>query len=354
MFYNLICRIYNNCMKLYDKYFDKLFYNWLFFTFFLVFLMIIVGGLTRLTNSGLSITEWELFRGILPPVTDQSWNNYFSLYKDIPQYKFVNNTITLNEFKIIFYWEYFHRILGRIIGLFFLIPFIFFYVTKTIDKRFVPSCFLILLLIILQGFVGWYMVKSGLVNNVTVSHYRLSLHLGIAFVIISLLFWNIINIKRESFKSFFGFGKFNYLFYFLVFIIFFQIILGAFVSGLDAGKIYQTWPLMNYSYFPEDIVVNSIIDLINFESHSLIQFYHRNVAYFITIYILFLGIFIFKMNLKKLIMPFLILLTILFIQIFLGIITLLSDLNIYLASGHQICSLLLILCAINLHYYQIK
>ena len=341
-------------MELYDKNFNKFFYNWLFFTFCLVFLMIILGGLTRLTNSGLSITEWELFKGILPPITSEGWNNYFSLYKNIPQYQLINNNMTLNEFKIIFYWEYSHRMLGRIIGLFFMIPLIFFYLIKKIEKRFIPSCFLILLLIILQGFIGWYMVESGLVNNTTVSHYRLSIHLGMAFIIISLLFWNIINIKKKTFKNFFSFKKINFIFYFLIFIIFIQVILGAFVSGLDAGRIYQTWPLMNNSYFPEDTSIQQIINLMDFENQSLIQFYHRNVAYFITIYILFLGLFIFKMNIKKLKKPFLMLLIILSLQIFLGITTLLSGLNIYLASGHQICSLLLILSAINLHYYQIK
>ena len=198
------------------------------------------------------------------------------------------------------------------------------------------------------------MVESGLVNNTTVSHYRLSIHLGMAFIIISLLFWNIINIKKKTFKNFFSFKKINFIFYFLIFIIFIQVILGAFVSGLDAGRIYQTWPLMNNSYFPEDTSIQQIINLMDFENQSLIQFYHRNVAYFITIYILFLGLFIFKMNIKKLKKPFLMLLIILSLQIFLGITTLLSGLNIYLASGHQICSLLLILSAINLHYYQIK
>ena len=121
-------------MELYDKNFNKFFYNWLFFTFCLVFLMIILGGLTRLTNSGLSITEWELFKGILPPITSEGWNNYFSLYKNIPQYQLINNNMTLNEFKIIFYWEYSHRMLGRIIGLFFMIPLIFFYLIKKLKK----------------------------------------------------------------------------------------------------------------------------------------------------------------------------------------------------------------------------
>ena len=182
----------------------------------LVFSIIIVGGLTRLTNSGLSITEWELFTGILPPLSDNSWLLYFNDYKKIPQFKLINPNMTLNEFKIIFYWEYFHRILGRVIGLFFLIPFLFFYFTNKVEKKYLNLCFLVLLLIIIQGVVGWYMVKSGLVNNVTVSHYRLSMHLCGALIIISTIFWIIINTKFKTFKFFFNFQK-KYNIYYLNF-----------------------------------------------------------------------------------------------------------------------------------------
>tara|TARA_A100001015_G_C14839458_1_gene651893 strand:- start:32 stop:982 length:951 start_codon:yes stop_codon:yes gene_type:complete len=316
--------------------------------------MIAVGGLTRLTDSGLSITEWELFTGILPPLNNDAWEKYFSLYKEIPQYQLINNDMNIDEFKIIFYWEYFHRILGRLIGIFFLFPLIYFHFIGKINNKYISTCYLILLLIILQGVVGWYMVKSGLVNNITVSHYRLSLHLSIAFLIISMIFWMILNIQNNTFKKFLKYKKDNFFFNFLVFVIFVQIILGAFVSGLDAGKIYQTWPLMNQSYFPNDVVINSIKDYFNFNNHNLIQFYHRNIAYLITIFIFIIGFFIFKNDIKKLIKPFYFLSIILFLQIFLGVATLISGLNIYLASSHQICSLLLMLSAINLYYYQIN
>ena len=188
-------------MKSNDNITLKLFYNWLLITFIMVFLMVIVGGLTRLTNSGLSITEWELFKGILPPLNIDSWNKYFSLYKEIPQYYLVNSNMTLGEFKVIFYWEYFHRMLGRMIGLFFLLPLIYFVYKKKINQKYLNICYLILFLILIQGFVGWYMVESGLVNNITVSHYRLSLHLTIAFIIISLLFWNLLNIRKNTIKK---------------------------------------------------------------------------------------------------------------------------------------------------------
>ena len=341
-------------MSSYDKKIYKLFYYWLLFSFLMVFMIIIVGGLTRLTNSGLSITEWELFAGILPPLNEDTWNKYFSLYKEIPQYQLIYNNMALEEFKIIFYWEYFHRILGRLIGLFFLIPFIYFYFIKKINKKYLSSCFLILLLIILQGIIGWYMVKSGLINKISVSHYRLSLHLTVAFIIISIIFWNLLNLKKKTISNFFVNKKNNYFFYLLIILIFLQIILGAFVSGLDAGKIYQTWPLMDYTYFPSDVAINAVKDIFNFNNHGLIQFYHRNIAYLILFYILIIGFFIFKNNSRKLIRPFYFLFFFLILQIFLGILTLISGLNIYLASVHQICGLLLTLSVINLYYNYIN
>ena len=286
-------------MKSNDEKLNILFYYWLVTSLLLVGLIIVVGGLTRLTNSGLSITEWELFSGILPPLSNLTWNDYFNLYKEIPQYKLINLNMTLDEFKIIFYWEYAHRFLARFLGLFFIIPMIYFYLTKKIEIRYIKLCFIVSCLILLQGLVGWYMVKSGLVDNVTVSHYRLSLHLSIAFIIISLIFWNILNFKKKTLKNFFNNNTNSFFFYVLIFLVFSQIIFGAFVSGLDAGKIYQTWPLMNQTYFPNDVKINKFIHLINLNDQSLIQFYHRNIAYMIIIYILFLGIYIYtKKNLN--------------------------------------------------------
>tara|TARA_Y100001970_G_scaffold262126_1_gene345986 strand:+ start:11269 stop:12282 length:1014 start_codon:yes stop_codon:yes gene_type:complete len=333
---------------------NKLFYYWLTSSFVLVFLMVVVGGLTRLTDSGLSITEWELFSGIFPPLNKFEWDQYFALYKKIPQYKLLNYDMTLDEFKIIYYWEYFHRILGRIIGLFFLIPLILFYFTNKINKKYLSICTSIFILILIQGLVGWYMVKSGLTQNVSVSHYRLSLHLSIAFIIIGLIYWTIINVKKNTTISLLYKKRYNYFFYVLIFLVLTQIILGAFVSGLDAGKIYQTWPLMDLTFFPSDVKVSKTLDLFNFNNHSLVQFYHRNIAYFLTFYILALGFFILNKKIYNLYKPFLYLFIFLIIQILLGIFTLTSGLNIFLASAHQICSLLLMLSVINLYYYYLK
>ena len=339
---------------IHDKKINYLFFNWLTICLISVFLIILVGGLTRLTNSGLSITQWELFRGIMPPLNENTWNEYFELYKEIPQFKLINFNMNLAEFKIIFYWEYFHRILGRFIGIFFLIPLLYFHFTKKIKRDYILICYIIFFLIVVQGIIGWYMVKSGLVNDVTVSHYRLSLHLSTALIIISSIFWLIINIKNNTHKGFFNVAKKNIIFQILFFLILFQVVLGAFVSGLDAGKIYQTWPLMGQSFVPNDLILKNFNNFFDFTSHSLVQFYHRNLAYLITIYIFILGIYIYKKKIKKIYYSFNLMVFFLIIQIILGVLTLLSGLNIYLASAHQIGSVLLILGSINLYYSYIK
>ncbi len=337
-----------------EKKINTLFLYWLIISLILVFFLIIIGGLTRLTDSGLSITEWELFIGILPPMNENSWNLYFEEYKKIPQYELLNNNMSLEEFKFIFFWEYFHRILARIIGLFFLVPLIYFYLSKKIKNDYLKICFIVFVLILVQGIIGWYMVKSGLVNVTTVSHYRLSLHLSTAILIIANLFWLIKNVITNTNKIFFKISYQNLPFLFLIFIIFIQIIVGAFVSGLDAGKIYQTWPLMGSNYLPNDLSFYHLGSIFDFDNHSLVQFYHRNLAYFIILYILILSIHIYKKKLSKLFKPLKILLFFMSAQVILGIYTLISGLNIYLASLHQITSIFLIFSALNLYYFRAK
>ena len=337
-----------------EKKINNLFFNWLVASLILVLFIIVIGGLTRLTNSGLSITEWELIKGVLPPLNKDEWEIYFESYKMIPQYKLINSNMSLAEFKIIFYWEYFHRIIARILGIFFLIPLIYFFFSKKIKSEYMNICYLILSLIILQGVIGWYMVQSGLVNDVTVSHYRLSIHLTTAVIIISSIFWLLRNIKSNSNKKFFKISNKNTFFQVLIFLIFIQIIMGAFVSGLDAGQIYQTWPKMGYKFFPDDVILNNFIDLFNFNNHSLVQFYHRSLAYIIIIYTFLLAAYIFKNNLSDLYRPLKIVFFLIFIQITLGIYTLVSGLNIYIASAHQISSILLVFSALNLYYLRAK
>ena len=274
-----------------EKY-NKFFLNWIILLISLIGLMIIVGGLTRLTDSGLSITQWQLFSGIIPPITEEDWIYYFNLYKEIPEFKLQNYSMSIKEFKIIFWWEWIDRFLGRIIGLAIIIPLIFFSFKTNLSN--LKNLYIVFLLVCFQGFMGWYMVASGLVDRVDVSHFRLSAHLFIAFIIISSLTWFYLNLKTNSNKNFFinNSGFISIKFY--IFLIFLQIILGAFVSGLDAGKIYQTWPLMNGSYFPNDINLNNYKEFLNLNDRSVVQFIHRNVAYIIFFLIIFIGF-----NIKK-------------------------------------------------------
>ena len=315
---------------------------WLLLITFLVGLMIIVGGLTRLTDSGLSITRWDLFSGIIPPLSLNDWEKSFSLYKEIPEYKYLNSSMTLDQFKIIYWWEYIHRLLGRIVGLFYFLPLLYFTYKKAINKKSLISLYFIFILILFQGFIGWYMVQSGLVERTDVSHYRLALHLTLAFIIFILLFWNYL--KHRNQKTFISNKRLPlYLPAFFLFLILLQISLGAFVSGLDAGQIYQTWPLMNQSYFPDDSDLNVLFSMKALETPSVVQFMHRNMAYLSILLFVLIATIIYRNNnfiyLRKITVMILIFLL---LQIFLGILTILSGAQIILASMHQICSILLI------------
>ena len=333
---------------------NRLFSYWLNASLLLIIFIIIVGGLTRLTNSGLSITEWELFSGILPPLNKNDWIEYFNLYKAIPQFKFLYPNMTLPEFKIIFYWEYIHRILGRLIGLFFIIPFIYLLYKSLIKKKYLINFLLIFFLILLQGLIGWYMVQSGLINNTTVSHYRLSLHLTTAFIILTSLVWNYLNINSSRDKYFFKNLIELSLIRILLFLLFIQIIIGALVSGLDAGKIYQTWPLMGETFFPDDIILKKTKDLFDFNNHSWVQFLHRINAYLILIIALFIGYNIYQSKNLYILRYYLLLLSGIIIQSIIGILALISDLNVVIASLHQISSIFLIIASINFYYKSVN
>jgi len=316
--------------------------KWLLLITFLVGLMIFVGGLTRLTDSGLSITKWNLFSGILPPFSIEKWEKTFSLYKEIPEYYLKNSSMTLSEFKVIFWWEYAHRLLGRIIGIFYIVPLFYFTIKKKLKRNTLFSLYIILLLILLQGFVGWYMVVSGLTEKTDVSHYRLSLHLTLAFIIYIILFWNFLRYKYVNTSQSYSMLPKYILVFFLV-IILIQISIGALVSGLDAGQIYNSWPLMNSSYYPDDSNLRILFSPQAFEIPSVVQFIHRNIAYFIFIFYLFILYTIVKNDkLKNLKGIALLIFVLLFIQILLGIFTILSGTNIVLASLHQMGSIFLV------------
>ena len=319
--------------------------NWLIFMFISITIMIIVGGLTRLTDSGLSITQWEFFKGFVPPLSQSDWVRYFNLYKEIPEYRLQNYNMTMQEFKIIFWWEWAHRFLGRLIGVSFLIPMIYFSFKIKISK--LLNIYLIFVLICIQGFIGWYMVSSGLHTRIDVSHFRLSVHLLMAFLILSLIFWNFL--KTKEIKIFYN--KFNstmpLIFIILVFL---QIGIGAFVSGMDAGKIYNTWPLMGKTYFPDDNNFVNLFNLAAFSDPSIVQFIHRNLAYIIGIFYLFMFYKIYKEKIYELYKSINYLGFFILLQILLGILTLLNGAQIYLAAMHQLSSVFLISSCLYLFY----
>ena len=314
---------------------------WLIGMFIMISIMIVVGGLTRLTDSGLSITEWQLFSGLLPPMKQNDWIIYFNLYKEIPEFKLQNFNMTLQEFKIIFWWEWAHRFLGRVIGLCFLIPLVYFSFKIKISK--ILDLYFIFLLICFQGFIGWYMVSSGLVDRVDVSHFRLSVHLLIAFLILSLIFWNYLKYQNYNQVS----NGLNSIipFIFLVLILT-QIVIGAFVSGLDAGKIYNSWPLMGNTYFPNDNNVKNLFKLSALSDPSLVQFIHRNLAYVIGLFYVMIIFKVYKNKLTKLYRSVNILGFFIILQIILGIFTIILGAQIYIAAVHQVSSIFLVTSSI--------
>ena len=310
---------------------------WLITLFSLIVLMVAVGGLTRLTDSGLSITAWELFTGILPPININEWNFYFTEYKKIPEYKNINYGMSLDEFKVIFYWEYAHRLLARFVGLFTLVPLIFFSIYFRDTKYYSNKYYWIFFLVCLQGFIGWYMVSSGLIENNDVSHFRLSIHLSLALFILCLIFWYILDIyKTKKFQNKIP----NLLLLFILKLIVLQIVLGAFLSGLDGGLIYNSWPDMNGSFFPNDVGYNDLINTQLFNNPSIVQFLHRSTAYLLLFFIIILNFIYFK---KKYDFKYILFFDVaILIQIFLGIITLISGVEIRYASLHQLGSILVL------------
>ena len=318
---------------------------WLISIFILVVIIITIGGLTRLTDSGLSITEWELFKGIFPPLNSYQWNFYFDEYKKIPEFKLINFDMTLDEFKVIYYWEYAHRLIARLIGLFSIIPLLIIYL-KYKDKFVNDLKYLSIFgLVCFQGFLGWFMVMSGLINNADVSHYRLASHLSVALIVLSLIFWFMLdNFKTNKFTTKINI---NFLNFFLIIIII-QIIMGAFLAGLNGGLLYNSWPDMNGNFIPDDIVKTDLYKADSLSNASIVQFYHRIIAYILMIFLIILNYFFYKKKIQsKSIVIFNI--SILF-QIILGILTLLTGVKIYYASLHQLGSVFVLTSFLFIYY----
>jgi len=327
---------------------------WLITTIFTLITLIIIGGITRLTESGLSITEWQPISGIFFPFSDLSWQKEFDKYKLIPEFIIENQSMSLVEFKVIYFWEWFHRSLARLLGLVFFIPCLYFWYKKKFSKRekiFLPF---ILLMGVTQAFVGWYMVQSGLVENTNVSQYRLATHLSIAFLILGGLF--LLYLLRSEKIVFLEnkptpFLKISSLI--LLILTFIQIILGAFMSGTRSGLSYNTWPLIDGEFIPDGLFSISVWYLNFFENPLTIHFDHRILAYILCVIIFIQFIYTHK---KFSSTPYksssLYLLAIMLYQVIVGIIAVIYQVPIIIGVLHQFGAVLLFLAALR-HFYLI-
>ena len=309
---------------------------WLFALCLMIVAMIFIGGVTRLTGSGLSMVEWRPFLGFLPPLTETEWTRVFELYKLSPEFKQINSWMEISDFKFIFFWEYFHRVWGRLIGLFILIPFLYFIVTKKLKNKILFRSSIILCLVCVQGLIGWWMVKSGLNEIATVSQYRLSVHLSMAFIILGISFWTALDLFEGAPKNLKSYDIIPLLFISLT------IIAGTFVSGMDAGLVYNTFPYMGESIIPIEYGNLGFID--PFENPVTAQFHHRLLASITLIIIIIYSIlYIIRnpINLRILLLLFAIV-----CQFIIGIFTLLYSVPITLGAMHQFGGVLLFLSAL--------
>ena len=326
---------------------------WLLTGCILIFIMVIVGGITRLTHSGLSISNYKLISGTIPPLNDTEWKDAFNLYKQYPEYQKLNQSFTLNDFKDIYFWEWLHRVIGRFIGLVFLLPFVYFIIKKQLKKTTIKKAVILLFMGGFQGFLGWYMVKSGLVDRPDVSHYRLSMHLTTAFLTFAYTFWVALDLMFPEKKEINPALK-KWLQWGLV-ILLIQIIYGAFVAGLDAGFIHNHWPFMNEHKLMHETVYTEHTPLYkNFiEGKSGVQFVHRTLAYLVVLIIIAIYIKSKKLTLTTFQnkgVNALVLMVL--VQFTLGIFTILLAVPVWLGVLHQIGAFILLSCMVfTLHRF---
>lgn len=321
--------------------------NWLYFVALLVFIMVVVGGITRLTESGLSITEWKLITGTLLPLGEAAWLAEFDKYKQIPEYIMINGPagMTLAEFKFIYFWEWIHRLLGRLIGLAFAFPFAWFAFKRAIPKGYGLRLTVLLILGGMQGVIGWWMVTSGLTQRTDVSHFRLATHLLTALLILGLLVWTALDLRRlasgDTKKS-----KLTGFSLLVVIVLFIQLLFGAYTAGLNAGYVSNTWPLMYGSFKPPLVDFSGGIWTKLNNDHYVIHFVHRWWAW-VTVGVLFVVAWRIRRQSKKAAVA---IHSAYSAQMLLGIATVLSSVNINFAVLHQaVGALVVISVAWGLH-----
>jgi heme a synthase len=323
---------------------------WLFVCCALVFAMVVVGGVTRLTHSGLSITEWQPIVGTLPPLTDAQWSAAFQKYQATPEYNQVNRGMSLEAFKGIFWWEYFHRLLGRAIGVVFLLPLLWFAARRRVPSGTAPMLIGIFMLGALQGALGWYMVTSGLVDDPRVSHFRLTAHLGLAFVIFAAMFWTALSLlapgRLASSARIESLGRNANALACLVFV---MVLSGGLVAGIRAGFAYNSFPLMNGQVVPPEIMMIDPWYLNFFNNMATVQFDHRLLAWALA---LLIPLFWWRVRVTPEIsrrgrIAAHLFLALLVVQFALGVCTVLFVVPLPLAAAHQAGALLLFAASLN-------
>ena len=336
---------------------------WLMIGVFMVFMQVVIGGITRLTGSGLSITKWEIVTGTLPPLNAAQWEHEFDLYKATPQYEKINQGMSMSEFKFIYFWEYFHRLWARSMGFVFLIPFIFFLIRGKLSKSLIKDLGLVVLFAALAASFGWIMVASGLVNRPWVNAYKLSIHLSIGFLVFCYLFWATLKVFQPNPKVINNLMLKRLIVGFIV-ILSAQIFLGGLMSGVKAGLFFPTFPDMNGEMIPSVILDGNewnVDNLINYDKNAfapaIIQFAHRGTAYLLII----MGLWYFShtrniQNTNSFSIGNILLITMLVIQALLGILTVINckgNIPVGLGVAHQAGALALISIALFC-YYQLR
>ncbi|MFK8051315.1 MAG: COX15/CtaA family protein [Halioglobus sp.] len=327
-----------------QKIYDRQIANWLILCAMVILGMILLGGITRLTNSGLSMVEWKPLVGVIPPLSEQAWLDTFAKYKQFPEYQKINLGMTLDGFKSIFMYEYLHRVLGRLIGVLFFFPFLYFALKKRIRPGLMPKLIVLFFLGGFQGLLGWYMVKSGLVSDPYVSQYRLTAHLGVAVLIYAYMLWVIFDLRLSKEASgntkprpFAGYSLA------LLGLIFLMILSGGLVAGTDAGFAYNTWPLMGNSFIPAQIYAGTPAWLDAFEDITTIQFNHRMFAYLLFVLIISFAFMVYRSaEISRARVGAILLVVALLAQIILGISTLLLHVAVPVAAAHQSGAMVLI------------
>lgn len=320
---------------------------WLLSGCVLLFIMVNVGGITRLTNSGLSMTDWHLITDTFPPMTDEAWEAAFEEYKKFPEYQKINqykaDGFGLSDYQFIYFWEWFHRFIGRIIGLVFILPFVYFLIRKKLSTATIKKCLILLFMGGFQGFLGWYMVKSGLIDQPDVSHFRLSLHLTFAFITFAYTLWVALDLiypeKKEIVVSLRNLARVTLV------LLFIQIIYGGFVAGLNAGLIHNSWPWMSEGkMIHETVWIEQNPLWKNFtEGKSGIQFIHRTLAYFVVAAMVFLYYKAKKHQISLQATKGLQwMLGLVGLQFVLGVLTLLLHVPLWLGLAHQMTAFLLL------------